>query len=72
MKTKAKTVSVEVKVIGPVLATSGTFGVMWKVRLKEARFPFYIDSQLGYLNKEDAEKAAARWEKRSVKLTITS
>ncbi len=62
--------SVVARVVGPILHV-GLNTVLWKVRLKAPRFPFYIDSDVCFESKEQAEQEAAKWQRRKVVISIS-
>lgn len=53
-----------------VIPVSGELNLYWKVRLIAPRFPFYIDSQVGYVDKADADKQAEKWKGRKISVTV--
>lgn len=65
---KSKTVAATV--VGPIPHHGFGDRVLWKVRLKAPRFPFYIDSSMCYQKKAQADAVAEKWRKRKITISI--
>lgn len=66
MAKSKKTRTYTARMIGPIPDALGT----WKVRMKAPHLPFYLDSEMHFGLKADADEFAKRWSKRRVTFTV--